>query len=120
MTLGEFKRQVEQTIGVSEFRYGISEPFSWRGSYDEVAFAIIEGPMSKQEFLRRINSAYNYAFYGYKGGEYEYSDSTPVNFEEGNARYTDGKYCAEWIAKIEDSEMFKGQEERLTSLILST
>lgn len=75
--------------------------------------------MTREEILAKIEKAYSETFYGYKGGEFTFDDYTPVNFEEDTSRYTDGGYCAEWIAKIEGSEMRQSQEERLVKLIFS-
>ena len=117
MELKEFKQQIEQAEVGKTFDYGISEPFSWRGSYDEVAFEILEQPMTREEILDNIEKAYTGTFYGYKGGEYTYQDYTPVNFEEGGSRsYTDGRYCDEMIAKIEGGETYQSQEMRLVKL----
>lgn len=118
MNLEEFKDYVKSFAPGKMFDYGISEPFSWRGSYDEVAFDVLTNPMSREEILRRIEMAYTQEFHGYKGGEYRYRDYTPIHFEENVGRYTDGKYCAEWIARLEDSIPYNCQEERLVKLML--
>lgn len=117
MELKEFKDYVQNFKQGTEFEYGISDPFSWRGSYDEVAFEVLQRPMTREEILAKINKAYSETFSGYKGGEFTFDDYTPVNFEEDTGRYTDGGYCAEWIAKIEGSEMRQSQEERLVKLM---
>lgn len=119
MELKEFKDYIENTEKGKKFNYGISEPFSWRGSYDEVAFEILEQPMTREEILVNIEKAYTGTFYGYKGGEYTYKDYTEVNFEKDTSRYTDGGYCAEMIAKIEDGEIYESQEKRLVKLAFS-
>jgi hypothetical protein len=119
MELKEFKNYVESFNDGTVFNYTISNPFSWRGSYDEVAFAITEYPMTKEDMLNRINQAYTGTFFGYKGGEYKYKDYTTVNFEDSTSNYTDGGYCSDWIAKIEDKEPFKTQQERLVKMMLS-
>ena len=116
MELKEFKQQIEQAEVGKTFDYGISEPFSWRGSYNEVAFEILEQPMTREELLANIEKAYTGVFYGYKGGEYTYEDYTEVHFEEDSGRYTDGGYCAEMIAKIEGGENYQSQEMRLVKL----
>jgi hypothetical protein len=118
MNLKEFKTYVESTIVGITFEYGISEPFSWRGSYDEVAFDVIEGIMTREEMLRRIEMAYTGTFHGYKGGEYRYNDYTDIHFESGYGSYTDGDYCGQWIARIEGNEPVSSQEERLVRLML--
>lgn len=100
MILKEFKDYISQIPENTEFEYGVSEPFSWRGSYDEVAFNIVKQPMSREAILINIELAYSGTFYGYKGGEYEYNDYTPVSFEEDRSCYTDGMYCSKWIEKL--------------------
>ena len=119
MELKELKQQIEQTETGKTFNYGISEPFSWRGSYDEVAFEVIEQPMTREEILANIEKAYVGNFYGHKGGEYIYQDYTKVHFEEDSSRRTDGGYCADMIAKIEGGETYQSQEMRLVKLAFS-
>lgn len=117
MELKDFKEYILKFPKGKIFNYGISEPFSWRGSYDEVAFAITESPMTREDILTNIEFAYSEIFYGYKGGEYTYKDWTKINFEEeGSRNYSDGDYTAKLISKIENSEVFKSQEERLIKL----
>lgn len=58
----------------------LTSVFSWRGSYDEVAFTpSLEG--SKEESLKVINRALTAVFDGWKGGEYRYDGFTRVHFE---------------------------------------
>lgn len=119
MNLKEFKNYIEKAETGKEFDFGISSPFSWRGSYNEVAFEILELPMTREEILANIEKAYQEIFCGYKGGEYTYGDYTPVNFEEDTGSYTDGDYCAKMIAKIEGGETYESQEIRLVKLAFS-
>ena len=117
MELKDFKQHILNFPKGTEFNYGISKPFSWRGSYDEVAFSIVESPMTREEILANIELAYTETFYGYKGGGYQYCDYTNVNFEEeGSRNYSDGRYTAQMIAKIENNEEYRSQEERLVKL----
>lgn len=99
MTLGDLK-QYFQNLPEKEYRFCLSEPFSWRGSYDEVAFSIIEVISSKQDILDNIEKAFTGTFYGYKGGEYTYKDYTPVHFEEDYSSYTDGGYISQLLFKF--------------------
>lgn len=115
MDLITFKRHIEHKPN-TEFKYGISKPFSWRGAYDEVAFQIIDAPMKKEDVLKNIELAYSQTFVGYKGGVYRYSDWTPVRFEEGNGNYSDGKYTANIISQIEGGNIYESQEHRLVCL----
>ena len=120
MNLQEFKNYIEHSESGKVFEYGISQPFSWRGSYDEVAFEILQSPMSREDILKNIEIAYNETFYGYKGGEFRYSGFTPVNFEEDYSCYTDGGYCSRLISEIEGSRAYKTQEFRLVNLAFPT
>ena len=115
MELIEFKNHFE-TCKEDNFNYGISEPFSWRGSYDEVAFEILHSPMTKEEILNHINMAYIKSFYGYKGGTYRYNDYTNIHFESGYGSWSDGGYCSKKIAEIEAGPIYESQEERLVKL----
>ncbi len=119
MELKEFKQQIEQAETGKTFDFGISEPFSWRGSYAEVAFQMLEQPMTREEILANIEMAYTETFNGYKGGHYKYGDNTEVHFESDYGSWTDGGYCANWIAKIEDDEPYESQEMRLVKLAFS-
>lgn len=114
MRLKEFKDYISSFPDETQFAHSISKPFSWRGSYDEVAFDLhVYQNMSKEEILKRIELAYTELFYGYKGGEYRYCGFTRVNFEEDTSAYTDGGYVGDLIAKVEDDSAFRSQEERL-------
>ena len=116
MKLKEFKQQIKQAETGKTFDYGISEPFSWRGSYDEVAFELLEQPMTREEILANIEKAYTEEFRGYKGGNYTYNDYTDVNFEYDTSSYSNGIYCANWIARIEGDGPYESQEMRLVKL----
>jgi len=117
MTLGKFKEYVEGLEPNHTFIHSLEGPFSWRGSYDECAFSIAEKPCTPKEILGKIQEALTGTFYGYKGGEYRFYESTPVNFEDSTRSWSDGEYCAEWISKLEKGEKFESQEHRLLSLL---
>jgi len=116
MTLKDFKEYFEGFFAETRFKYGISEPFSWRGIYAEVAFSIDKSHMTKEEILRRIDIAYTDSFYGWKGGEYKYNDNTEIHFESDRSSYTDEEYCANIIAEIEGKDPYTSQEERLVKM----
>lgn len=119
MDLQKLKNYFEKFPKGKQFDYGLSKPFSWRGSYDEVAFSI-EGAMSREDILKNIELAYTETFFGYKGGEYRYNNYTSVNFEEYGARnYSDGGYTSRKIAELEEDIPYKSQEERLVYLAFS-
>ena len=74
MTLKEFKNFIKNKPDDYIFKTKLTNVFSWRGSYDEVAFSLSKEECTKQELLDIINKAYARTFYGYKGGEYSYDD----------------------------------------------
>jgi hypothetical protein len=96
MTLKEFKNFIKNKPDDYIFKTKLTNVFSWRGSYDEVAFSLSKEECTKQELLDIINKAYARTFYGYKGGEYSYDDDTEVHFEEDYVSYTDGAYFTEY------------------------
>ena len=116
MNLKEFKDYIESFPVEAIFNYSISEPFSWRGSYNEVAFAIDDSSMSRELMLEYIERAYTETFTGYKGGEYRYDDYTDIHYEESYSCCTSGDYTSEWIARIEGNEAYKSIEERLIKI----
>jgi hypothetical protein len=119
MNLKQFKQHIESFPQGTQFDFGISEPFSWRGVYAEVAFNMLEQPMTKEEILSNIELAYTDTFYGHKGGEYEYGDHTDIHFEEDRSSWTDGGYVSRWISRIEEKEAYLSQEERLVKMAFS-
>ncbi len=116
MKLQDFKEYISNFPIRTVFNYGISEPFSWRGDYSEVAFAITKGKTSREGILSSIQLAYEERFAGYKGTINEYDGCTPIHFEKGCKYYTDGKYSWDKIAEIEGSEAYKSVEEKLVKL----
>jgi len=119
MTLIDLKEYFEKFPEKIKFDYGVSEPFSWRGRYDEVAFEILDQGMTREQILHNIKFAYIGEFSGYKGGKYEYDDFTEIHFEVDTSSYTDGGYVANWIAKLENKSPNYSQEERLIKLAFS-
>ena len=114
MRLIEFKNYITSFEAGTVFDYGISEPFSWRGYYYEVAFEFLrETPMTREEILFNIEKAYTETFRGYKGGDYEYNDMTPVNFEIDESSNSDGNYCRKAIAFLDDDKVYLSQEMEL-------
>lgn len=82
---------------------GIDDVFSWRGSYDEPAFSIVEDT-SKDDMLRVLSRCLEEEFCGYKGGDYFYYPYSPVNFDYDRETYSGGYYLKDWLNKTESSE----------------
>lgn len=117
MTLGELKSHIENHPNGTNFNYSLSNPFSWRGIYAEVAFAIEKIPSTKEELLKKVEMALNNTFTGYKGGDYKYSEYTDIHFEESIGRWTDGDYVRNLIEEITDEEQYVDDETKLIKLI---
>ena len=77
MIINDLKEYFEN---VKKPKFFLTDVFSWRGIYSEVAFTpSIFG--TKEESLRLIDKALTEKLTGYKGGEYSYSEYTNVHFE---------------------------------------
>ena len=116
MNLQDFRDYIAKFPSGHNFEYGISEPFSWRGIYAEVAFSIIDGNMCRYDILKRIDMCLDRTFIGYNGVEYKYDWTTPVNFEDGYNEYTDGAYVDNWIFEIQGKTAYMSKEEELVRL----
>ncbi len=101
LTLEDLKNKYMQMNSKTILPFGISEPFSWRGSYEEVAFAIVED-ISVEDCLEHIDQALNNTFEGWKGGEFEYDLFTEVHFEEYAGGYSDGLYSKRKAVDVEE------------------
>ena len=69
-------------------KFFLTDVFSWRGIYDEVAFTPSDKG-SKEESLLLINMALTETFRGYKGGNYTYNLYTSVHFEDDESDNND-------------------------------
>lgn len=117
MNLKQLKDYIESFPKEHIFENALSEPFSWRGSYSEVAFDITLGKeQTRTEALEKIERAYTDTFRGYKGGEYTYNNYTYVYFEYDSSSWTDGVYTSRLISQLENDEEYQSQEMRLTKL----
>lgn len=117
MILKDLKEMFDRINDDVVLKFGLTGVFSWRGSYDEVAFSI--GPnISAKQCKELIQQAYEDTFYGYKGGEYNYTDYTEVNFEAQSGAYSDGEYTEDFIALIEDKDSEYDRDTYLVSLML--
>ena len=81
MNLGQLKTLLESQPMDRVCYYGFGEPMSYRGYYDQVAFAP-ETNVTIQTMLKYVDQALSDVFTGYKGGSYVYDARTPVNIAE--------------------------------------
>lgn len=77
MTIFVLKEYFKNT---EEPKFFLKKYFSWGGKYSEIAFTPSTHG-SKEETLSLLEDATRKTFNGWKGGEYNYDDDTPVHFE---------------------------------------
>ncbi|CAH9013733.1 conserved hypothetical protein [Vibrio phage 277E43-1] len=116
LTLGKMKEYYENKPYDLVLPYGISEPFSWRGVYAEVAFSIKEH-VTVAECLEHVEEALSNTFEGWKGGEFAYDESTEVHFECGEGAYTDSGYAKRQMLEIEEAFGEQSQNNKLFQLM---
>ena len=78
MKLGTLKNLLSKQPTDRVCQYGFSNPHSYRGYYEQVAFEPANY-VTIGEMLSCVDYALTGTFEGYKGGEYHYDESTPVN-----------------------------------------
>lgn len=78
MDLGTLIATLEAMPQDGEISFGFAQPHSYRGSYDEVAFAPQENAIVA-DMLRHAKSALGATFQGYKGGEFTMGEYTPTH-----------------------------------------
>ena len=62
------------------FKIGFKNPDSWRGSYDEIAFAPAKDvPLALM--LKQAEACLGSTFTGYKGGEFTMEKHTPIHID---------------------------------------
>lgn len=77
-SLGDFIKALEASDPEWVVPVGIAEPHSWRGDYMELAFQPAP-PMTIGEALAVARSAMGQTYQGYKGGDFEMNEWTPVH-----------------------------------------
>lgn len=103
MNLKQLRLWFENRPAGETLTLGLSYPFSWRGSYNEVAFTL-DYNVGVAESLVNIDRAMLGEFQGWKGGMYEYTDYTTVNFEVEEGGYSDKQYVKDKMKEIGDSD----------------
>lgn len=117
MKLGDLKYRIESHPQGTCFSYSLSDPFSWRGVYAEVAFTVLDERCCREELLEKINRALSDEFIGWKGGEYFYNKDTPVHFEERHGDYSNGDYSRQLVSEILSTKVYRTPESHLIDLI---
>lgn len=84
---------------------------SWRGSYNEPCLFITADCNSKithQELEEVRQSLLTDTFYGYKGGEYRYSENSDVNVERSRKDYSNCEHLNDLMKYTNLGLFFKG------------
>ena len=103
MTLGEYIEMLEKYDPHTMLKKGLSKPDSWRGSYNECSFAVVEnitvGEMIKsaKDFLKKGRMT------GYKGGVFEVTEYTDINIDS-YSEWSDGKAMWRFLIELMMSE----------------
>ncbi len=77
MTLGELIRMLE-SVDPHRKIIGLGEPGSYRGYYEDLAFAPSTSSVPVAEALLRVRGYVGRKFEGYKGGLFEVGLDTPI------------------------------------------
>lgn len=97
MTIQELKLKIESWEN-DTMDFCIEEVFSWRGIYAEPACSLSTRTVTKEHNLQMLKELVSQPFYGYKGGEFEYTDNHTLNFENSYDDWSDGRYIMRFIA----------------------
>lgn len=99
MTLGGLIKTLE-SLG-EETVPAFGHPHSYRGYYSDLAFERTEGTLPASEALGFARSAMGKVFEGYKGGDYQMGERTPVWFAKYGScgvkitGFVDGEFLTE-------------------------
>lgn len=91
MTIGKFE-EICHLYPDLKVNFAPYECGSWRGVYAEACiFVNMDGESYLEEFIPFIEQLKTGTHWGYKGGEYEYSKHTLLNFETESSVWSDGE-----------------------------
>ncbi len=84
---------------------GLSNPHSWRGSYDQLSFEIVDN-ITIGEMLKVAEGCIGKIFYGWKGGEYLMDQYSQINVEVESGKCSSGATLFSWFLEllIKDAE----------------
>lgn len=95
MTIQELTNKIESLGDTMDFC--IEDIFSWRGFYIEPACTISTNNTTKEHNLSMLNKLITETFYGWKGGEYTYTEYSDIHFEEDRGSWSDGKFLNRFL-----------------------
>jgi len=80
MILGEYIELLKSKPKDMKVKKGLGNAHSWRGSYSEVAFEIVENT-TVGEMLEQAEHALERPFTGWKGGDFSFDKNTDINID---------------------------------------
>ena len=99
MNLGEYIAILDKCKNKNRvIKKGLGNPDSWRGSYDELAFDIVEN-ITIQEMIDCAKDCIGKKFRGYKGGDYIFDESTRINIDS-YGEWTNGRKMWELLLDV--------------------
>lgn len=102
MTIGQFEEICNNHPDL-KVNFAAYDCGSWRGVYAEACiFVEMNGESYLSEMLPLISRLKTGEHYGYKGGEYEYNDGTPLNFEPESSVWSDGDFFQQMLLENSD------------------
>ena len=100
MTLEQLYKYLTQFPKTRTCKHGFTNPHSYRGYYEELAFEPAEN-VTVGHMIMCCTRAHNETFTGWKGGEFTYSDNTYVHIAyEGNANGENDDFPSEILLSI--------------------
>ena len=81
-----------------KLRKGLGAPDSWRGVYAELAFPVVED-ITIGEMIAHAESAIGTTYRGYKGGNFEMDEDTPIHIDDWG-EWTDGGAMWELLLEL--------------------
>lgn len=96
MTIKELRNRIESWHS-DEMDFRIEDVFSWRGSYAEPCCSLSNKHTTKEDNLEQLECLTKFSFYGYKGGDFKYTEDMILHFEEDYSAYSSGEYLIKFI-----------------------
>lgn len=87
MTLGGLIKALE-SVDPERKIVGLGRPMSYRGYYSDLAFEPSQEPRAVREVLETAKGCMGKVFEGYKGGDYEMGETTPLWSAEYGCGYS--------------------------------
>ena len=99
MELQEYIFLLEQCPRDRVMITGLGNPHSWRGSYQELAFEIVDNT-TIGEMLDCANGCVGKTFMGWKGGDFKMDETTEIHIELEEGAYSNNSTLMHLFFKL--------------------